>query len=115
MKAAARVLGAARGRKVFVIGDMGEVGAAGPQMHAEVGAFAKAQEIDRLLALGEASREAVRAFGSGAEHFATLEALLEAARAEDQPGTTILVKGSRFMQMERVAEMLAPGGGLHAA
>ncbi|APV48467.1 UDP-N-acetylmuramoyl-tripeptide--D-alanyl-D-alanine ligase [Betaproteobacteria bacterium GR16-43] len=115
MKAAARVLGAARGRKVFVIGDMGEVGETGPQLHAEVGAFAKAQKIDRMLALGEASREAVRAFGSGAEHFATLEALLEAVRAEDHPGTTILVKGSRFMQMERVAESLAPGGGLHAA
>ena len=115
MKAAARVLALAPGRKVFVMGDMGELGDDSAALHAEVGAFAKQCGVDRLLALGDASREAVRAFGNGAEHFASLEALMDAARAEDQAGTTILVKGSRFMQMERVAEMLAPGGGRHAA
>ncbi len=115
MKAAARVLAAAPGRKVFVMGDMGELGAEGASLHAEVGAFARELGIDRLLALGEASREAVRAFGAGARHFERLETLIEAALAEDAAGTTILVKGSRFMQMERVAEGLAPGGGRHAA
>ena len=115
MKAAARVLALAPGRKVFVMGDMGELGEGAAQMHAEVGAFAKQMQIDRLLALGEASRNAVEAFGAGAEHFSDLEALCAAALREDAPGTTILVKGSRFMQMERVAERLAPGGGRHAA
>jgi UDP-N-acetylmuramoyl-tripeptide--D-alanyl-D-alanine ligase len=115
MKAAARVLALAPGRKVFVMGDMGELGDDNAALHAEVGAFAKECGVDRLLALGEASREAVRAFGPGAEHFASLEALMATVRSEDQAGTTILVKGSRFMQMERVAETLAPGGGRHAA
>src|SRR5205085_2754876 len=111
MKAAAKVLARATGRKVFVMGDMGELGEDGPAMHAEVGAYAKTLGIERLLALGSASREAVTAFGAGATHFDTLDALLEAARREDRPGTTILVKGSRFMQMERVAADLAGGGG----
>ncbi len=115
MKAAAKVLALSAGRKVFVIGDMGELGEGAPAMHAEVGAFAKSLGIDRLLALGEASRAAAQAFGAGAEHFASLEGLLAAVRREDAPGATILVKGSRFMRMERVAEALAPGGGRHAA
>lgn len=109
MRAAAKVLALAPGRKVFVMGDMGELGAQGPQMHAEVGAYVKSLGIDRLLAFGAASRDAVAAFGAGASHFETLEALLEAARGEDRPGATILVKGSRFMQMERVAQGLAGG------
>lgn len=113
MKAAAKVLALAPGRKVFVMGDMGELGAQGPQMHAEVGAYVKALGIERLLALGEASREAVAAFGAGATHYDTLDALLEAARREDRPGATILVKGSRFMKMERVAEHLAGGRDAH--
>ena len=115
MKAAASVLAQASGPRVFVMGDMGELGEGAAQMHAEVGAFAKSLGIDYLLALGEASREAVLAFGAGAEHFAGLEALVAAARRFDAPGATILVKGSRFMQMERVAGQLAPGGDRHAA
>ncbi len=115
MRAAADVLAHATGRKVFVMGDMGELGASAAAMHAEVGAYAKSLGIDRLLALGEASREAVRAFGAGAAHFASSDELIAAARAEDQPGATILVKGSRFMQMERVAQALAPEGGRDAA
>ncbi|HET6263746.1 MAG TPA: UDP-N-acetylmuramoyl-tripeptide--D-alanyl-D-alanine ligase, partial [Usitatibacter sp.] len=50
MKAAIRVLAAQPGRRVFVMGDMGELGAEGPQMHAEVGAFARAAGVDGMLA-----------------------------------------------------------------
>lgn len=107
MKAAIAVLAAERARKVFVMGDMGELGGEAAAMHAEVGEFARASGIDALLALGEASREAVRAFGAGAVHFTGVEPLVAAARVEDRPGTTILVKGSRFMQMERVSDALA--------
>ena len=109
MKAALKVLAAQPGRKVFVMGDMGELGAQSGAMHAEVGEFAKRSGIDALLALGGESRRAVEAFGEGARHFPDAEALFAAARDAARAGTTLLVKGSRFMQMERVADALAGG------
>jgi UDP-N-acetylmuramoyl-tripeptide--D-alanyl-D-alanine ligase len=116
MKAAIRVLAAEPGRRVFVMGDMGELGGAARELHAEVGAFARAHKLDALLALGADSAAAAEAFGPGARHFTAVEALLDAARAEAAAGATLLVKGSRFMKMERVADALAgSGAGSHAA
>jgi UDP-N-acetylmuramoyl-tripeptide--D-alanyl-D-alanine ligase len=114
MRAALRVLAEEPARKVFVMGDMGELGTDSPAMHAEVGAYAREAGVDALLATGEASRHAVAAFGAGAHHFEGIDALREAARIEAMAGAAILVKGSRFMQMERVADALAGEGG-HAA
>jgi UDP-N-acetylmuramoyl-tripeptide--D-alanyl-D-alanine ligase len=114
MRAAIRVLAEERARKVFVMGDMGELGESSPQMHAEVGRYAREAGIDALLALGDDSREAVQAFGTGARHFGNLDALREAAHAEALAGAAILVKGSRFMRMERVADALAGEEGGHA-
>jgi UDP-N-acetylmuramoyl-tripeptide--D-alanyl-D-alanine ligase len=54
-------------------------------------------------------RAAVAAFGKGARHFALVEELIAAAREELRPQTTVLVKGSRFMRMERVVQALAGG------
>jgi len=115
MKAAIRVLAAQPGRRVFVMGDMGELGDEGPQMHAEVGEFARTAGIEALLAFGEGSRLAAEAFGKGARHFESVEALLEEAGHEAAQGATLLVKGSRFMKMERVADALALSGTSHAA
>jgi UDP-N-acetylmuramoyl-tripeptide--D-alanyl-D-alanine ligase len=110
MKAAIQVLAGTAGRRVFVMGDMGELGTDAPRMHAEVGTFARSAGIDALLALGQASRSAVEAFGAGARYFADAASLEEAARRESQAGATILVKGSRFMQMERIADALCGRG-----
>jgi UDP-N-acetylmuramoyl-tripeptide--D-alanyl-D-alanine ligase len=98
-----------------VLGDMGEVGAAGPAFHREVGEYARAAGIARLVAAGELARAAVAAFGPGGEHHATVESLCEALRAADLRGAAVLVKGSRFMRMERVVQALTgdPGGGGH--
>jgi len=116
MKAALRVLARMGGRRVFVMGDMGELGDAGAPLHAEIGAFAKGSGIDRLVALGPLSVHAVEAFGEGAKHCASLEELVQEAGAQAAPGTTILVKGSRFMQMERAVERLGTkGGASHAS
>jgi len=114
MKAALRVLALASGRRVFVMGDMGELGDGAAALHAEIGAFAKGEGIERLLALGPLSRHAVEAFGEGATHFAAVEALVAEARASAKAGVTMLVKGSRAMRMERVVEKLAVGES-HAA
>jgi UDP-N-acetylmuramoyl-tripeptide--D-alanyl-D-alanine ligase len=92
--------------RVLVLGDMGEVGQMGPAFHREVGAYAKVRGLTALLALGEATRDSVAAFGGGARHFDDVDRLVDAARALARPGATLLVKGSRFMRMERVVEAL---------
>ena len=85
---------------------MGELGDAVAEMHAEIGAFARRSGVDRLFALGEASSSAVQAFGERASHFDTVEALVSAVKPQIGPQTTVLIKGSRFMKMERIVEAL---------
>ncbi len=106
VRAAIDVLAAAPGRTVLVFGDMGEVGEQGPDFHVEIGRYAKERGIWRLLALGEASVHTAAAFGEGARHYATIEDLLVALRKLLDAETTVLVKGSRFMQMFRVVAAL---------
>ena len=110
MKAAVGVLAEEPGRRVFVMGDMGELGSGSAAMHAEVGEFARKAGIDALLAVGEASRQAVQAFGMGGTHYEDVEALARAAARESERGATVLVKGSRFMRMERICDALAGKG-----
>jgi len=107
VRAAIDVLAAEGGAKVLLLGDMGEVGEHGVEFHREIGHYARERGIDRLLAVGELSSACVAAFGEGARHFATVEALISAAQGELRPQTTMLVKGSRFMRMERVVQALA--------
>jgi UDP-N-acetylmuramoyl-tripeptide--D-alanyl-D-alanine ligase len=101
VRAAIDVLASCPAPTVLVLGDMGEVGSKGPEFHREVGAYAREKGVSRLLALGEATREAVRAFGEGARHFDSPEALVA-----EVSGRSVLVKGSRFMRMERVVAAL---------
>jgi UDP-N-acetylmuramoyl-tripeptide--D-alanyl-D-alanine ligase len=106
MAAAISVLSKHPGRRIFVIGDMGELGSDAAAMHAEIGALAKTAGIDALYAVGALSAEAVQSFGAGARHFDTPEALVAALEDELGMGVALLVKGSRFMRMERVVELL---------
>jgi UDP-N-acetylmuramoyl-tripeptide--D-alanyl-D-alanine ligase len=107
VRAGIDVLAATVGRKILVLGDMGEIGEASGQYHDEIGGYAKSQGVDRLYALGETSRLAVRNFGEGARHFSDLDKLVSTVDRELGPETTVLIKGSRFMRMERVADALA--------
>jgi UDP-N-acetylmuramoyl-tripeptide--D-alanyl-D-alanine ligase len=104
VKAALAVLATQAGKKILVLGDMGELGAEAPAMHAQIGLAARAAGVDRMFALGELSRESVRAFGKGAMHFERIQELLADLENELNTDTTVLVKGSRFMQMERVVQ-----------
>lgn len=107
VRAGIDVLATTIGRKILVLGDMGEIGEASGQYHDEIGGYAKSQGVDLLYALGEATKAAVRNFGEGARHFCNVEKLIAALDKEADPETTVLVKGSRFMKMERVADALA--------
>jgi len=104
MLAAIAVLAQYPGRRVLVLGDMGELGGDAAGLHAQVGEAAKRAGIDALYAMGELSRGMVRAFGEGGRHFDDADALKIALHPELKAGTTLLVKGSRFMKMERIVQ-----------
>jgi len=110
VRAAIEVLACAPGVRRLVLGDMGEVGAEGPAFHREVGAYARERGIDRLDAVGTLARHAVEAFGAGARWHADVDALVAAVAPEAHEGAAILVKGSRFMRMERVVGALTGAG-----
>lgn len=90
----------------LVMGDMAELGDDAAGFHRRAGETARLHGVERLFALGEGSRETVRAFGSGGEHFESLEALLDRLLPGAADAGALLVKGSRSMQMERVVEAL---------
>jgi len=83
---------------------MGEVGDQGPQFHREVGEHARERGIELLLTLGEQSA------AMGGKHFADVESLNAAVLAALPHAGSVLVKGSRFMRMERVVEAIAAAG-----
>jgi UDP-N-acetylmuramoyl-tripeptide--D-alanyl-D-alanine ligase len=101
VRAAIDVLSELPAPRVLVLGDMGEVGHEGPMFHAEAGRYALSRGIENLMALGELSRDAVREF-PGARHFASVDELNAALCAQLPSINSVLVKGSRFMHMERV-------------
>ena len=107
MQAAISVLARLGGKRVLVLGDMGELGDDAAKFHAEIGREARRAGIEKLYALGSLSNHAAREFGSGAQHFERIEDLQDALEKELDAGTTVLVKGSRFMKMERVVKYFA--------
>jgi UDP-N-acetylmuramoyl-tripeptide--D-alanyl-D-alanine ligase len=106
MKAAIDVLKASAGQRIFVMGDMAELGVDAASMHAEIGAYAKTAGLEKFYALGELTKHAVTAFGVNAKHFETTDALVESLKAMMNAETTVLVKGSRSMRMERVVDAI---------
>lgn len=98
VRAAIDVLAELPGPRLAVLGDMGEVGQQGPAFHAEVGAHARERGIELVFTLGELATH------MGARHFGDIDSLLGAVRAELPAVASVLVKGSRFMRMERVVE-----------
>ncbi len=115
VRAAIDVLAALPAPRWLVLGDMGEVGDQGPAFHREVGAYAHERGIESLWSAGAESGSTATPF-VGARAFAEVDALI-AALAEAPAAASILVKGSRFMRMERVVDALTgePAGDAHAA
>ncbi len=104
VRAAIDALAALPAPRWLLLGDMGEVGDQGPACHREVGGYARSAGIDALWTVGPLCAHAAAAFGT-ARHFDTVGALL-AAIGDAPAAASVLVKGSRFMQMEQVVAAL---------
>ena len=101
VRAAIDVLAELPGPRLLVLGDMGEVGDQGPQFHREIGDYARERAIEALFTLGE------QAVAMGGRHFADVQSLNAAVLAQLPRVASVLVKGSRFMKMERVVQAIA--------
>jgi UDP-N-acetylmuramoyl-tripeptide--D-alanyl-D-alanine ligase len=104
VRAAIEVLAELPGPRLLVLGDMGEVGDQGPAFHEEVGEHARECGIELLFTLGE------QAAAMGGTHFADIDSLNAAVLREAPRAGSVLVKGSRFMKMERVVDAIAAAG-----
>ncbi|MDR7050502.1 UDP-N-acetylmuramoyl-tripeptide--D-alanyl-D-alanine ligase [Duganella sp. 3397] len=103
VRAAIDVLAKAAAPRVLVLGDMGEVGTQGREFHEEIGAYAQSKGIEQVLVTGEL---AAHMRGDAIRHFEQFDALLSAVDAAVTSNATVLIKGSRFMKMERVVQHL---------
>jgi UDP-N-acetylmuramoyl-tripeptide--D-alanyl-D-alanine ligase len=107
--AALQVLDELGGERWLVLGDMAELGPDTDKLHGEMGQAAADLGVRRLFCLGPISRNSCEAFGQGAEHFDSHQALLAALSSEIHAGVNCLVKGSRSMAMEQVVTGLMGG------
>lgn len=106
LKAGLGVLADCKGKRILVLGDMGELGEGVEKFHAQAGEMASNANVDELFTLGKYSKNASDAFGKNARHYDDVDKLIADLRNSLVPETTVLVKGSRMMRMERVVEAL---------
>ncbi|RTZ66960.1 MAG: UDP-N-acetylmuramoyl-tripeptide--D-alanyl-D-alanine ligase [Aquificaceae bacterium] len=95
-----------QGKRVLILGDMGELGDNSQQLHAEIGQYAKKKGIEGLYCLGDYSKQACQEFGDSGYSFDEIDPLLDQLKQGIEQSMTVLVKGSRSMRMERVVEAL---------
>ncbi|HSG64660.1 MAG TPA: cyanophycin synthetase, partial [Gammaproteobacteria bacterium] len=106
VRAALDYLAGLPGQRILVLGDMAELGEQSSELHAEVGSYARGR-CDRLLTIGVRSRAAARAFGGDGKAFDDLAALAAALEPLLEPSATVLIKGSRVMQLDRLVAALS--------
>jgi UDP-N-acetylmuramoyl-tripeptide--D-alanyl-D-alanine ligase len=107
VRAAIDVLAELPAPRLLVLGDMGEVGTQGPEFHQEVGLHAAHQGIDQVLCLGDLAAFTASACGANAHHMKDIDALNQRVMEQLPHLGSVLVKGSRFMKMERVIEAIS--------
>lgn len=116
MKASIDVLSKAEGRKIAVLGDMGELGDMEKELHKSVGTYLAKRPIDFLFCAGELSKEMAKGAGENPDckvlHFDTKEPLLEELLKEIKQGDTILVKASHFMEYPKIVEAIQAYSGI---
>jgi len=106
LTAALKVLSAYQGARYLVLGDMGELGASAEQLHRDAGKLAKQLGIDKIFTLGELSINTLQGFGSDSFYCESHDELNETLKNHLDGDTTILIKGSRYMQMEKIVQAL---------
>jgi UDP-N-acetylmuramoyl-tripeptide--D-alanyl-D-alanine ligase len=109
-KQALATLATFSGEHWLVLGDFGELGADSERLHSQMGIDAKKAGVERLWTVGVQSKNACETFGEGAQHFddvVALEAMLKQIITKD---VTCLIKGSRFMKLDKLADSLAEEG-----
>lgn len=106
-----QVLRESKGERILVLGDMAELGEAADSIHARVGELARRVGAHRMFAIGQHSRNAVKGFGKGGEHFKDQQQLVDSLRECMGRDVTVLVKGSRSMHMEQVVKQITQDNG----
>ena len=106
LNAAVKALCSFDGAHYIVLGDMGELGGKAKKFHKEVGTLAKKQKVDGLFTIGDLSINASNDFGEGAFHFKNYDDLGKSLIKILDKNSTVLVKGSRSMGMERIVNFL---------
>jgi len=110
VRAALDYLAQLDGTRIFVFGDMGELGSDARELHREVGQYAR-MRCDRLVAIGPLAAEAAHAWGPDADSFDDVESAQRELRSQLNAHTTVLVKASRAMRLERLAAGLVGDNG----
>jgi UDP-N-acetylmuramoyl-tripeptide--D-alanyl-D-alanine ligase len=108
LQAAVKTLAGFEGTKIMVLGDMKELGDHAKQLHFDAGTIIKKLGIDYLFTYGDLSAETQKSFGENAFHFTDREHLIGTLKTYLKNNLTILIKGSRSMQMEKIVESLVP-------
>ena len=106
LTAAIQAISVFNGRRWLVLGDMGELGAQSENFHTDAGSIARENKFEKIFTTGSLSQLAVQSFGKGGKHFSSMEMMIEYLKKEITADVTLLVKGSRAMQMERVVTAL---------
>ena len=106
LKAGLDVLANCAGKPYLVLGAFGELGTESSKIHREMGKLIKASGVVRLLAVGEDTRNTVKAFGDGGEFFNTQNELIALLNQELKGDEVILIKGSRSQRMENIVAAL---------
>ena len=110
MKAALALLTKAKGRKIAVLGDMGELGPEERSLHREVGLFAAGCGLDAVFLSGELAKEIQVGLEMHSDtkvfYYTDREKLTAALRSYIEEGDTVLIKASHFMHYEELVDKL---------
>ncbi len=110
LKAGLQVLAEQNGEKWLLLGDMAELGDGAQKLHAEAAEYARNLGVSKLFACGNNSEIVVQNFGAGAQVIDDTQVLIEELNKNLVKGVTLLVKGSRMMQLDKVVQAVKAGG-----